>query len=289
MIYNATNDTYLIDTLVTITLRKHGSKFHQLANTSIKNDEYAVEIMLNHSRHDVYRGIFVAGEGNQLVAFQKTACRALQNKAMLALPYMFHCDVTTIDKDCNLNNTIRLEHLFVLSERIKRLITDAPPTHVIKSAFYQPNYCTSSGHSLQDIVKFSPIVVSYGTRLQRQCPNPCVVVQYRVGSDWVGHDKAHPGALISALQINKTVARIPSNHSCLLMTPEYVHSNIRCNRIHHDPLQHGSVRFFGELYVATQASMFFYNQYSTTIHIVRRLITHQVPSRRPKLIQLAPR
>ena len=221
-----------------------------------------------------------------MVAFQKTACLALHDNASVTTPIMFHCDRTTDHGDCNTHVIVPLIELFVLSRRVLAILTSTPPTRVLANAYYLPNHCQVSAHALPDLIDFSSQVKAYGTQLQKQCPLPCVVVQYRSGHDWKRHDGAFRGAWVSSGKINHTIATLAPTHSCLLMTPEHVPSPIQCKRILHNHTHHGSLRFMGELFVASRASMFLYNRHSTSIHIVRRMSMQRPTNNRVDLVPL---
>ena len=121
-----------------------------------------------------------------------------------------------------------------------------------------------------DIVDFSPHVRAYGAMLKLQCPKPCLVVQHRVGSDWEWHKRLKTGGSIANDVVNEMRRQYP-RHSCLVLTPERVNASVSCQRLVHTPDTTPMLRFFAELYVATQADVFAYNPQSTMHWVVRHL------------------
>lgn len=220
---------------------------------------------------EVLRPSFKAGEGNQLVAFQKVLCLAISSAIHIAAPTLYHCDRSWTPGDCDGNNTVPIENLLRLSERSHAAISNLPATRIVPEAYYITDKCGGKGAlGLPDVVDFSDGVRAYGEMLRRQCRVPCVVIQQRAGRDWDWHKRLKTGGSIS----DATATRAAFEHrrlSCLLLAPEHVNVSVPCRRVRHgrgvDPI----VRFFAEMYVAAHANVFVYNPQSTMHWIVRRL------------------
>ncbi len=222
------------------------------------------------------RGDFRAGEGNQILVFQKILCLALSIGANVVTPKLFHCDRTVVPDDCNTTQTIPLQDLLTVSPRARQTFTIRPPTRIIKQAYYIRDNCgPGSAFGFPDVIGLNSRVTVYGETLRTQCPNPCVVIQIRVGKDWGPHSLAFPKANVSITTL-QTVLRAYHNYNFLTLAPERVMINIPVPRIRHNAAIHPTVRFLGEIYVASRANVFFYNDFSTTHHLVRRLASHSL-------------
>lgn len=170
-----------------------------------------------------------------------------------------------------MNATLPLQQMVVLSDRARRAISLLPATKVVRDAYYATDRCRGKGaFGFPDIVDFSPHVRAYGAMLKLQCPKPCLVVQHRVGSDWEWHKRLKTGGSIANDVVNEMRRQYP-RHSCLVLTPERVNASVSCQRLVHTPDTTPMLRFFAELYVATQADVFAYNPQSTMHWVVRHL------------------
>lgn len=222
----------------------------------------------------VLRGEFRAGEGNQLIVFQKVVCLALSLHARVAAPSMFHCDKTTARENCSEVDT------FPLSRRARKILTQRPATRTISEAYYIADKCRPrSAFGLPDITGFGELVRYYGEALRAQCPPPCIVVQWRTGKDWVRHTQAFPGAFVNA-SVLQTILDKYRGHNFVSLTPETSRDALPFARLVHQSGVHPTMRFLGEIYVATRARIFFYNDLSTTHHVVRRLAPRSLMLRR---------
>jgi len=227
----------------------------------------AQEPVSTHAPGTVFKADFEAGLGNQLVVFQKTACLALASKGFLVTPVLFHCDKTEARVYCDPTNTFPLSEMVTINARLNAVVSSRAPTHTIKLAYYQPDYCRpGNAFAFPDLMRFSPQVVAYGESLRSQCPSPCLVVQYRTGRDWEHHKETS----INKKRVNAAVQRYKTS-GCVLLTPESTRGLLPCARVRHAPNTSQPLRFFGELYIAATANVFVYNRHSTTYHVVRRM------------------
>lgn len=218
----------------------------------------------------VLRGDFRAGEGNQLLVIQKMICLAVAVHAKITTPVLFHCDRTTVPEACNETAVFPLTDVFKVSDWAHQLFTDRPATRIIRQAFYIKDRCVGgSAEGFPDLAGFSDAVKAYGESLRAQCPPPCMVLQHRSGKDWVPHAKAFPAANVSATVL-KLALRPYAGYNQLLLAPERLSSELSIARIRHDSTVHPTIRFLGEVYVASHAKAFIYNPMSTTRHLVKR-------------------
>lgn len=220
---------------------------------------------------EVLRGVIKAGEGNQLVAFQKLVCAAVALGSHITTPVLFHCDRSWSPGDCDENRTVPMTDVLQLSARTHALVSDRPPTRVLTAPYYMKDECGKSGaFAFSDLVGFSDRVRAYGERLLGSCPSPCMVIQHRAGRDWEWHKRLGTGGSIEASVVADAARRWP-RHSCVLMAPERIDgAATRCARFKHSRSETPMVRFLGELHAAAHAKVFVYNGHSTVHWIVRR-------------------
>lgn len=229
---------------------------------------------LGRSNGEVLRGDFRAGEGNQILVFQKVLCLALSLGSKIVTPTLFHCDRTAVPDDCNASATFPMQDVLVLSNRAKRASRLKKATRVINNAYYMVDKCAPKiAFDFMDVLDVTDKVKVYGEMLKRQCPSPCAVVQHRVGKDWVPHAAAFPGAAVGVSMLQRSMKQFP-DHNFLALTPERTSGHLPCPRVRHSNKTHPTVRFLGEIYVASRANVFLYNSHSTTHHLVRRLAQH---------------
>jgi hypothetical protein len=234
---------------------------------------------------------FKAGLVNQLISFQKTACKALSANTELLEPTIFNCDKTTFKDTCNTSETFRLSSIFVVSRRVRNItVTNARRVETLQNPFYMKDCCHVTADRLPDILDVVPNIKHYGKLLMKSLnitDNKYVCVQFRAGEDWERHNNYFKDAYVSPTRIARQLGHL--SLPCILLTPESTNITIHvpsCKRVKHDTKVHPIIRLVSEYYLASRSKVFHYNMRSTMQHVVRRLakftklvplhITHEV-------------